>query len=300
MHNAIDESVAFESRGVKLAGKLYVPLGREVPSPAVVVAGTWTSVKEQMATRYAELLAEQGLAALAFDFLGFGESAGTPRDVESPHAKSEDVHAAITYLSSRPDVDPGRIGCLGICAGAGYMVTNAVKDGRVKSLALVAPWLHNAQIVREVYGGDAGVVERMKRARASRLSYELSGDVEYVPAQSTTDPDAAMPIALDFYSNPKRGAVPQWPNRFATMAWLDWLTFDPIRYGRDLAIPLQIVHSETAATPDGVRQFYDSVPGEKDILWTDGEQTDFYDQTPQVSVAVEAVTQHFSRTLGNN
>ncbi len=75
------EKVEFSGDGPTLRGNLYLPDGGG-NTPAVVVAGTWTSVKELMADRYAERLAAQGIAALSFDFAGFGESDGQPREVE--------------------------------------------------------------------------------------------------------------------------------------------------------------------------------------------------------------------------
>jgi fermentation-respiration switch protein FrsA (DUF1100 family) len=78
------EQVHFTSCGVELAGSLHLPTAAG-PVPAVVVTGTWTSVKEQMADRYAAALAARGYAALSFDFTGFGDSAGEPRDYESPN-----------------------------------------------------------------------------------------------------------------------------------------------------------------------------------------------------------------------
>ncbi len=46
---------------------------------------------------------------------------------------------------------------LGICAAAMYMSDNAADDPAVKSLALVAPWLHDATICAQVYGGSEAV-----------------------------------------------------------------------------------------------------------------------------------------------
>ena len=65
-------------------------------------------------------------------------------------------------------------------------------------------------------------------------------------------------------------------------------------------MPLQVVHSEAAATPDSVKEFYALMKGQKDILWTEGEQADFYDLEPQVTIAVQAVVKHFDSTLKEN
>ncbi|MFG3009313.1 alpha/beta hydrolase [Streptomyces cinerochromogenes] len=291
--------VTFASEGATLTGTLYLPEHTDIPGPlpGVVVAGTWTSVKEQMADRYAERLAERGYAALSFDFTGFGRSEGTPRDVEDPARKVRDIHHAVSFLDAHDAVDGDRIGALGICAAAMYMSDNAAGDARVRSLALVAPWLHDAAVCEDAYGGAEAVAERVKAGREARAHYEETGEVAYVPVVSATDERAAMPYDIDFYLNPARGGIPAWPNRFAVMAWADWLTYDAIALAPRIEQPTLLVHSEDAAIPDGARRFHAGLAGPKDILWTQGTQFDFYDSEPQVTVAVDTVAAHFARTL---
>jgi fermentation-respiration switch protein FrsA (DUF1100 family) len=290
--------VTFDSEGVTLTGNLFLPDDTDSgPLPAVVVAGTWTSVKELMADRYAEQLAAKGYAALSFDFTGFGESGGEPRDVENPARKVSDIHHALTFLAGHPAVDGDRLGALGICAAAMYMSGNTADDPRVRSLALVAPWLHDAAVCEDAYGGAEAVAERIKTGREARSRYDETAEVDYVPVVSATDERAAMPYDIDFYLNPERGGIPAWPNRFAVMAWPDWLTYDAIALAPRIDRPTLLVHSEDAAIPEGARRFHAGLAGPKDILWTQGTQFDFYDQEPQVSLAVDAVAAHFGRTL---
>ncbi|WP_228806646.1 hypothetical protein [Nocardia cyriacigeorgica] len=56
-------------------------------------------------------------------------------------------------------------------------------------------------------------------------------------------------------------------------------------------------HNEDAAIPDGARRFHAGLAWSEDIVWTEGTQFDFYDQEPQVTIAVDAVAAHFQRTL---
>ncbi|QKW38180.1 alpha/beta fold hydrolase [Actinomadura sp. NAK00032] len=290
------QKVTFSSEGATLTGHLFLP-DAAAPAPGIVVAGTWTSVKEQMADRYAERLADRGYAALSFDFTGFGESGGEPRDVESPELKIRDIRDAVTFLAGHPGVDGTRLGALGVCAAAMYMSANAADDPRVRSLALVAPWLHDARLCAENYGGDDGVANKISAAEKAHARYRETGEVEYVPMVSGTDPRAALPMDVDFYLNPDRGGVPAWPNRFAVMAWKGWLTFDSIALAPRITAPTVLVHSEDAAIPDGARRFHDGLAGPKDLVWTDGVQFDFYDQEPQVTFAADAAAAHFTATL---
>ncbi|MEW1749616.1 alpha/beta hydrolase [Streptomyces angustmyceticus] len=293
------EGVALPSEGTELVGDLYRPASQPAgdASPAVVVAGSWTTVKEQMAGRYAAGLAQRGLTALAFDFRGYGGSKGEPQDFESPERKIADIISAVDYLKSRPDVDSSRIGALGICAGSGYVAVAASRNPEIRSVAMVAPWLHDRTLVQDIYGGPDGIRERMAQGEAAREKYESTGEVDYVPAASDTDAQAAMYGPFDYYLNADRGAVPEWGNRFAVMSWPQWLTFDPIAVAPQCTAPTFMLHSPDAAVPDGARRFHDALTAPKELQWTTGAQFDFYDQESTVVPALDAVGAHFGRTL---
>ena len=290
--------VCIPAHGVGLAGNLFLP--RNSPSdslPAVVVTGTWTSVKEQMADRYAAELAGHGFAALSFDFTGFGLSGGEPREVESPTRKAKDIQAAVSFLIDRPEVDSGRIGALAVCASAMYAALVSTQDDRLRALALVAPWIHDEKLVEAVYGGKQGVAERLTAGEEATEHYKRTRVVDYVPVADANDLRAAMPMEIDFYTNPRRGAIAGWPNRFAVMAWCEWLTFDGVALGSRITVPTLLVHSEGAAIPDGARRFYDRLAGPKGISWMDGIQFDFYDQPATVAAATDLVATHLDTHL---
>jgi fermentation-respiration switch protein FrsA (DUF1100 family) len=289
------EVVHFVAEGNQLAGHFFAP-DSDGPWPAVVVTGSWLTVKEQMPDFYASRLAGRGYAALSFDFTGTGQSEGCPRDTESPALKTRDIHHAITYLAGRGDVLADRIGALGVCASAGYLADNAVNDPRVRSLAFVAPWLHDAELIRLMYGGEAGVRQRIQAGEAARQRYEETDQVDYVPAASDTDPAAAMP-GLPYYLDPARGAVPEWPNRFAVMAWPEWLTYTAIPAAPAVDVPTLLVHSEDGAIPVGARRFYAGLTAPKEFHWLPGDQLAFYDDEKTVAAALDHVTRHFAETL---
>lgn len=294
--------VSFDSHGDRLVGTLYLPARapNAVTPPAVIVAGSWMTVKEQMPSNYAPLLAEAGFAALVFDFRGYGESEGHPRDTESPRLKAEDLRAAVHFLQDSPSVDGKRVGVLPICASAGYAVLAAMDEPRIKTIAMVAPWLHDERIVKAFYGGDTGVAARLAAAKAARGKFSETGVVDYIVAASSSDPTAAMygeGATLDYYLNPRRGGIPQWGARFAVMAWTEWLEFDPIALAGQVDVPIRLVTGEQTATPGGAKAFAAQMKAPHDLVSVDGTQFDFYDDPRTVRAAALAAIEHFRTTL---
>ncbi len=128
--------VTFVNRyGITLAADLYAPKNAKGRLPAIAVSGPFGAVKEQCAGLYAQTLAERGYLTLAFDPSYTGESGGAPRYMASPDINTEDFMAAVDYLSVRDDVDPDRIGILGICGWGGMALNAAALDTRVKATA---------------------------------------------------------------------------------------------------------------------------------------------------------------------
>jgi fermentation-respiration switch protein FrsA (DUF1100 family) len=292
--------VSFDSEGSRLSGNMYVPpeYTPGTRAPGIVVTGSWTTVKEQMAGLYARRLAQRGFITLAFDFRHWGASEGHPRQWESPERKIRDIANAVAFLQTRPEVVADRIGGLAICASAGYLAHAIARGAPLRSVALVASWLHDAATIPAIYGGDSGIRRRLEAARAAREQFERTGNATYVPAYDPHDPEAAMFFPLDYYAQHDRGAIPEWTNRFAVMSWADWLTFDAMAAAPAVAVPTLMVHADEAALPENARRFFAAMPGPKHLFWTAGTQTDFYDREPHVGLAVDVAVAHFHRTLG--
>ncbi len=293
------KKVNFESNNQNLVGNLYLPDDYQAGDklPAVVVTGAWTTVKEQMPATYAAEMADRGYVVLAFDFRNWGESGGKERQLENPRNKTQDIIAAANYLTTRPEVDGSKIAGLGICASAGYMADAAVQSDDLGAIALVAPWLHNQKIVNEVYGGSESVQNLIDISRKAETKYQTTGELSLIPAASMTDENALM-YQAPYYTETDRGMIPEYVNEFNLASWEGWLTYDAITTADDLDKPTMIVHSEEAAIPQGAKEFYNRLSGEKDELWlTNITQFDFYDSPEVVATASDAVAEYFEQAL---
>jgi len=126
--------VTFETQyGLTLAADLYTPKNAEGKLAAIAVSGPFGAVKEQSSGLYAMRMAERGFVALAFDPSYTGESSGEPRRTASPDINTEDFMAAVDFLSRLDNVDPERIGIIGICGWGGIALNAAAADPRIKA-----------------------------------------------------------------------------------------------------------------------------------------------------------------------
>ncbi len=299
--------VSFKSEGLNLAGDLYLPQNYKAGEqyPAIVVSGSWTTVKEQMAGTYAKRLADAGFITLAFDFRNFGESEGEPRFYESPVMKKADIKNAVTFLESLPEVDHDKIGVFGVCAGAMYTLMAASEDSRVKSVVTAASWLHDAEAVKLFYGGEEGVNAKVGAAQAAKKAYAEHGTVEYIPTISTEDPAAAMYGPYDYYLNPERGAVKEWSaDKFAVMSWEDWLTTDPMPTAANISVPILMIHSDGAVLPQYTKNYFERIGiTDKKLHWMETElespyhQFSYYDQEAEVSESITEAAQWFAEKM---
>lgn len=126
--------VTFHNRyGITLAADLYEPKDAEGKLAAIAVCGPFGAVKEQASGLYAQTMAERGFLTIAFDPSFTGESGGQPRYMASPDINTEDFQAAVDFLSVQDNVDPEKIGIIGICGWGGMALNTAALDTRVKA-----------------------------------------------------------------------------------------------------------------------------------------------------------------------
>ena len=289
------KSVQFKSQGTKLKGTLYLPsnLKKGQKVPAVVVTGAWTTVKEQMPKTYAIELANRGFGALTFDFRGWGQSGGKNRYLEDPERKTQDIVAAVDYLATRPEVQSDKLTGLGICASSGYMAEAYTRTKKLKTVALVAPWLHNKEIATQVYGGEKSVKSLLAAAGKAEMKFSKTGKLTTAVAASTTDKNSIM-FKAPYYTEENRGLIKEYDNKFNVASWNGWLNYNAMTSAKNLPGKVLFVGSEAMALPQGAKTYAKLAGGKVEKVWLDKvTQFDFYDKKEAVTKAADSAAKHF-------
>ena len=248
------ERVHFRTRfGTILAGDLYKPKQAEGKLPAVAVCGPFGAVKEQASGLYAQTMAERGFVAVAFDPSYTGESSGEPRYVASPDINTEDFSAAVDFLVLRDDVDPERVGIIGICGWGGMALNAAAIDTRIK--ATVSSTMYDmSRVTANGYfdSMDADARYELRRQlNAQRTEDARSG--RYALAGGVVDPlpaDAPQFVRdyYDYYKTP-RGYHPRSLN--SNGGWnrtsaLSFLNTPLLTYIGEIRSAVLMIHGEKA------------------------------------------------------
>jgi uncharacterized protein len=299
----VSERVTFTSQGLRLAGDLRIPTASPYDGPgglpALVFTGPLSGVKDQVVGNYATRLADEGFVTLAFDHRNFGDSGGEPRQHEDASGKLADLRDAVTYLTSRPEVDADRIGVVGVCLGGGYAVRAAAFDPRLRAGAGIggaynSPHRLHAQLGPGGYSG-------MLRAAVDNLAREtLGGEIAYVPAVNLDGPALMAGDEPYAYYGTERSHSAVWENRMTVDSRWQLLTLDSLGAAPLVDVPFLIVHGKTDdyCTPAGAQAAFDALGGPKEIEWLESENhIDIYDRPELVEPAVARTTEFFATHL---
>ena len=282
--------VQFQSGENTLVWNLYLPenFDESQQYPAIVVNGSWTSVKEQMPGLYAEQYAQEWYIALAFDHAGWGESEWEPRFVESPSLKSQNIIDATNYVRDLSYVNSDQVYGVWICASAWYVSDAWIDGANFTRIALIAPWLHNQELVESLYGWEEGVNDLIQTWRDAVQAYEQTWENRTIPGASSENPSGALMADFDYYANPERGLISEYDNEFSLTSREGWLTYDPVSRGPQVTTPTILIHSDSAAVPDGARQYASQLQSDNKLimLWS-ATQDDFYDNMDYIRMAVK-------------
>ncbi|MFG2952095.1 alpha/beta hydrolase [Streptomyces sp. NPDC048291] len=300
-------SVTFPSNDLALAGILRTPDdhvgGRR---PAVVISHPGGGVKEQSPSIYAERLARAGFAALVFDAAYQGESEGEPRGMENPFQRAEDIKSAVTHLTTRDDIDPDRIGALGICASGGYVPYAAQTDHRIRAVATVSA-VDLGSVFREGLGRtqDPAILQAMLDQAGAARTAEARGASPQLVAWIPDNAEELLETGtrqfretFEFYRTP-RGHHPR-----AVRGWVLRSVDQLAQYDSYAMIelisprPLLMIAGSEAESAYFSRESIERAAEPKELFVIAGAtHMDLYDQDEYVTPAVAKLTEFFGRHL---
>lgn len=266
--------VTYTLNGLKIAANVYTPAGYEATKkyPAVVVAHPNGGVKEQVAGLYAQRLAEKGYITIAADASYQGASEGTPRNVDKPQFRTEDIHGMADYISAYPGVDANRIGALGICGGGGYTLNAAKSDKRFKAVATLSMF-NSGQVRRNGFMNTQldSIQTRLKEASDARAREAATGEIGYsgnVDFDALTD-ESISKIPTDLYREGMiyYGKTHRHPNstfRYTTSSLMDLMSWDATDNIELINVPLLMMAGEKADTLYMSEEAFEKATGTRD------------------------------------
>ena len=244
--------------GIELAADLYIPKDTSLKVngkfPAIAVSGPFGAVKEQSSGLYAQQMAERGFLTIAFDPSFTGESGGEPRYMNSPDINTEDFMASVDFLSTRDNVDPERIGIIGICGWGGMAINAAGIDTRVK--ATVASTMYDmSRVSANGYFDAANNADARNEARkalmAQRTKDFKNGTYDLAGGVIDPLPGDAPYFVKDYYAYYKtpRGYHKRSLNSnkgWAASAGTSLMNTKLLAYADEIRNPVLIIHGEKA------------------------------------------------------
>lgn len=297
--------VTFPNRfGITLVADLYEPKVQTGKLPAIAISGPFGAVKEQSSGLYAQTMAERGFLTIAFDPSFTGESGGFPRNVASGDINTEDFQAAVDFLSVQENVDPEKIGLIGICGWGGMALNAAAIDTRVK--ATVASTMYDmSRVTANGYFDSVDADGRYKlrqQLNAQRIEDSKNGDFARAGGVVDPLPEDAPYFVKDYFDYYKTDRGYHKRSLNSNEGWnvtssLSLLNTKLLAYSDEIRNAVLIIHGEKAHSRYfGEDAFNKLQGGNKELMIIPGaSHTDLYDQVG--IIPFDKMTEFFNQYL---
>lgn len=282
--------ITFHNRyGITLAADMYTPKNAQDKLPAIAVCGPFGAVKEQASGLYAQTMAERGFVSIAFDPSYTGESGGEPRYVASPDINTEDFCAAVDFLATQDNVDPERIGIIGICGWGGMALNAACIDTRIKA-TVTSTMYDMTRVTAKGYfdsedSEDARYTKRQAMCAQRTVDYK-SGSYALAGGLPNSVPDEAPFFLKDYfdYYKTERGYHSRSLN--SNGGWnvtspLSLLNMPILQYSSEIRNAVLVIHGEKAHSCYFSRDAFSKLKGDNKelLIIPNAVHTDLYDKT---------------------
>lgn len=238
------ELISFNSKGVALTAAWHKPpqesLRGSAGSPCVVMAHGLGGVRAARLDAFAERFAQAGLHVLVFDYRGFGESGGEPRQAFSIRGQLDDWAAAIAHARNLPAVDRNRIALWGSSFSGGHVIVAAAEDGNIAAVSSQGPMMDGRAAFLNVLGyAGIGYALRIAAHATADVLGSMIGRRHHIPIIGAPGELASMstPDAKPGYS----AITPaDWSNRITAGWMLELPLYRPVSKAKQLTCPTLI------------------------------------------------------------
>lgn len=233
-------------------------------------------------------MAERGFFTIAFDPSFTGESGGMPRYVASPDINTEDFQAAVDFLSVQDNVDPERIGVIGICGWGGLALNAAAIDTRIK--ATVASTMYDMTRVNAKGYFDAEDSEQARFAKRKALNAQRIADYqngEYALGGGVVEvlPEDAPFFVKDYFDYYKTARGYHARSLNSNGGWnitsaLSFLNMPILQYSSEIRSAALVMHGEKAHSCYFSKDAFQKLQGDNKelLIIPDAVHTDLYDR----------------------
>jgi fermentation-respiration switch protein FrsA (DUF1100 family) len=299
--------VKYKLNGLEISANVYTPPNYDPKNkyPAIAVAHPNGGVKEQVAGLYAQRLAEKGYITIAADAAYQGASGGSPRNMDKPANRIEDIHGMADFIISYPGVDAARLGLLGICGGGGYSLAAAKTDKRFKSIATVSMF-NSGRVRRNGYMDSQRntIQQRLRQASDARAKEATGGTILYAGDANLTDEQIAR-LPFDLYRQGygyywKTHAHPGSTFKYTLSSLLDLMRWDATDQIELIDQPLLMIAGSKADSLYMTEDAFAKATGTKDkeLFKIDGAtHIETYWVPKYVDAAMDKLTALYARVL---
>ena len=301
--------VEFKNRfGIELVGDLYTPktMNKEDKLPAIAISGPFGAVKEQSSGLYAQTLAERGFITLAFDPSYTGESKGTPRHIASPDINTEDFSAAVDYLSNNKNVNPDRIGILGICGFGGFAINAAAMDTRIKATTAITMY-DMTRVSAKGYNDSVDenaryeMKQNLNKQRTEDYKSETFAKQPGLPDKLTGEEPQFIKDYWGYYKT-KRGFHKRSINsngNWNMTSSLSLINQPILQYTDEIRTPVLIVHGENAHSRYFGEDAFKKLKGDNKefFIVRDANHVDLYDGGDKNAIPFDKIESFYKENL---
>ncbi len=309
--------VTFHNRyGITLAADLYEPKDakdeKDNKLSAIAVCGPFGAVKEQSSGLYAQKMAERGFLTVAFDPSFTGESGGEPRYMASPDINTEDFQAAVDFLSVQDNVDPEKIGIIGICGWGGLALNAAAIDTRIKATVTSTMYDMSRVNANGYFDSEDNEAARYEKRKAlNKQRTKEYNDGVYVRGGGVVDPlpDDVPFFVKDYYDyyKTRRGYHERSLN--SNEGWnitggMSFLNMPILQYSNEIRSAVLVIHGEKAHSCYFSRDAFSNMV--KDNPYADNKEllilpgivhTDLYDGGGKDAIPFNKMEEFFKTNL---